>query len=405
MNVTNKMNIERMKRYNKQTVLNILRQHGPISRVEISNMMDLSRPSVSEIVSELLDEGWVQETSSIHVGRGRRPTPLELSPTGRYVFGVELGAYTVTIILCNLRGEISERVSFPLTNQKDYRAVLDDIYACIVRISEQHHIPKENLLGIGVAMHGPVEPKSGRSIFAPYLGWRGLPIGEYLKSISGLTTIVESDENAAALAEQHFGNGLHEANFITVLVDYGIGAGIIVNGALFHGAHNIEGQIGHTTVDEDGPQCSCGNFGCLEVLASEPAIVKQAQKRMRLGQATSLNTQVNPDTGDLHIRDIYQAAHAGDALAVDVIVSAGRYLGIGLANLINVLDPKFLVLGGGITAVADIILPPVHEAIRARVLGDEAKTTPVIISALKDDLYPMGAATLVLEQAFASPLG
>jgi glucokinase-like ROK family protein len=403
MKVTNKMNIELMKQYNKQTVLNVLRHHEPISRVEISNMMNLSRPSVSEIVAELLAEGWVRETSSVHVGRGRRPTPLELNPTGRYVFGVELGAYTVTIILCNIRGEISERVSFPLANQSNYQAVLDDIHAWIVRISRQHQIPKEKVLGIGVAMHGPVEPKSGRSIFAPYLGWRGLPIGEYLQSVSGFTTLVESDDNAAALAEHRFGNGQGEQNFITVLVDYGIGSGIIANGALFHGAHNIEGQIGHTTVDEDGPQCSCGNFGCLEVLASEPAIVKHAQKRIRLGQTSSLCEKVDPTTGNLHIGHIYEAAHNGDALAVEVIVNAGRYLGIGLANLINVLDPKFLVLGGGITAAADIILPPIHDAIRARVLGDQAKETPVIISALKDNLYPMGAATLILEQTFASP--
>lgn len=398
-----KMNIELMKQFNTASVLRIIRFEGPISRAEIADKMDLSRPSVSEIVSELLTNGWIRETAINKGGRGRPSVPLEIYPNGRYAIGVELGAYHVTVVLCNLRADILRRETIAVNSDSTPDVVLESICVTIEKNIEGYQLNRDKLLGVGVAMHGVVDPRQGVSIFAPILGWRNVAIREYLETRLKLTTVVENDCNSSALGEQRFGNGRGE-NFITLLVDYGIGSGIITEGRIFRGVHNIEGQIGHITVDEDGPQCACGNYGCLEVMASEPAIVRQAQKRLRRGEKSIMGEDVELQGGNLSIADVYRAARMDDSLAVDILSKAGRYLGIGIANLINLFDPEFLILGGGIREATDIVIPSIQEITQRKVLGDSAKRTPIIASKLGANLYPVGAVALILERAFEAPV-
>lgn len=394
-----KMNIELMKQFNKNSVLRIIRRNGPISRVQIANNMNLSRPSVSEIVSELMNEGWIRELSGTKQGRGRTPIPLVINPSGRSVIGIEIGSSQITIVLCNLNAEIMWKKTLPIKQDDLPVEVLDNVCSYIKHMIFQYQIPNNQLLGIGVAMHGIVDPQRGLSVFAPHLGWRNIPIKQHIESKLGCLVVVENDCNSSSLGELWFGCGQGEKNFITVLVDYGIGSSIITDGRIFHGVHHTAGQIGHITVDEDGPLCSCGNYGCLEMLSSEPAILRQVIKRLRVGETSVLNDWLEGEVDDLQIQDVYKAVHLGDPLAQDVLIKAGRSLGIGFANLINLFNPSFLILGGGIIEVADFILPYILEMIQKKVLGVEAKNTPVIVSELRENIYPVGAATLVMEKA------
>lgn len=393
-----KMNIDLMKQFNKRSILRSIRDNAPISRAEISELLNLSRPSVSALVSELIHDGWVREMQTVKGRRGRRPIPLEIHPHIHYVVGVELGAYHVTTVLCNLRGTVIQSQEFELSEHPEVSEVLNRIAGSVFTLLETAQILKKQVLGIGIAMHGPVDPERGLSIFAPNLGWHNVEVAKQLQSKTGLFTLVENDAISSGIAERWFGYGKSEANFLTLIVDYGIGAGITFDGKIYRGAHHIGGQVGHTTVNEDGPLCSCGNYGCLEVMSSEPAIVRQVQKRLRLGEPSILSALERITAGD-----VYYAAHQQDSLALDVIRTAARYLGVGMAHLINILDPRVIVLGGGITRAADLVIPIIRDVIQRRAMGSDAKQTPVLVSQLGKDLYPVGGATLVIERMFEDP--
>ncbi|SFJ17862.1 ROK family transcriptional regulator [Thermoflavimicrobium dichotomicum] len=398
-----KMNIELMRRFNTVSVLKAIHRYGPIARADIGNLLNLSRPSVSEIVSNLIQEGWVREREAEKGGRGRRPIPLEINPYGKYVIGVQLGAFQVIVVICNLRAEILAERCFPVLQEQEPEQILSMTCQLIHQMIEQLSLSKEQLLGIGVAMHGIVDAKTGVSIFAPNLGWRNVPIRDYIQHHTGMLTIVETDCNSSALGEMWFGLGQGLSHFITVLADYGIGSGIVFDGKIYRGIHHTEGQIGHITVDEDGPRCACGNYGCLEAVASETAIVRQVKKRLRMGE-DSLLLELVEDVNQLTIQQIYQAAILGDDLVRDILLQAGRYLGIGFTTLINLFNPPLLILGGGLAQVADLILPSIREMIQKRALGEEAKKTPVVPSRFRSKLYPIGAATLIIARAIEGTL-
>ena len=397
-----KMNIELMRKFNTSTVLKIIHDAGPISRADIADTMNLSRPSVSEIVAQLVQDGSIRETTGAPSGRGRPSIPLEIHPNLRYAVGVAIEAHQVIVILTNLKAEIVAQESFKIDRTIPPENVLEQ--ACVVteQLVSELNLSRNQLIGIGVAMHGIVDYKEGLSIFAPNLGWRDVPIRSYFEKRTGLSTIVESDCDSSALAELWFGKAKGESHFITVLDDYGIGAGVVIDGRIYRGSTYIEGQIGHTMVDETGPQCACGNYGCLEVMSSESALVRQAVKRLRLGEQSILRRWVS-DTDELEVDHIYKAAKVGDAFALEIVTHAARYLGIGFAMLITLFGPKFVILGGGIVRVADIILPVIREMVEQRAFGEIAKRTPIIASAFGSKLYPIGAATLAIENAFQQP--
>jgi glucokinase-like ROK family protein len=398
---SSKINIELMKDYNKKSVLKIIQNRGPISRAEIANMIDLSRPSVSGIVSQLMDEGWIRELTTEKNERGRKPRPLEIDPNSKFAIGVEIGAFKVRVIVCNLHAIIVESESFSMNQESSAMDVLDKICRIVNEKKRLYQGENKQVIGIGIGMHGAVDPIKGVALFAPNLGWKHIDLKDYIEKNTELLTIIENDCNSSALGELWFGHGLGEDKFITVLVDYGIGSSIINDGKIYRGVHHIAGQIGHITVDEDGPKCTCGNYGCLEVMASEPAIIKQLKKRIRLGERSIL-TQNTDDMSKIEIKDIYTAAKNGDKLSQDVIERAGRYLGLGFANLINLFDPKFLIIGGGIVEVADIVVPIIKDIIRIKVMGDEAKEIPILVSSFGQNLYSIGAATLVIEKEINS---
>lgn len=399
-----KMNIELMRKFNTATVLKIIHNEGPISRAEIADHMSLSRPSVSEIVTELVQDGWIRETPSASTGRGRPSIPLEIDPSHWLAAGIAIEAHQVLVMITSLAAEVVAEQDFPIDWTMSPEDVLEKACTVLDGMMSERNLERDRIVGLGVAMHGIVNYKEGLSIYAPNLGWRDVPIRSFFEERTGLHTVVESDCNSSALAELWFGKARRESHFITVLDDYGLGAGIIIDGQVYRGSNYIEGQIGHTMVDENGPQCACGNYGCLEVMSSESAIVRNAMKRLRIGEQSVLRTSV-PDSDQLKIEHVYQAAQAGDNMAREVVSQAARYLGIGLATLITLFGPKFVILGGGIVRVADIVIPLVREMVEQRAFGEIAKHTPIIASTFGSQLYPIGAATLAIEHAFREPNG
>lgn len=402
MKDSSRINVNLMKDYNKQLVLRTIQKYGPISRVEIAKQIDLSRPSVSEIVSILIEEQWIEEKPSEIKVRGRQPIPLDINKEKKVIVGLEIGAYSTKIIVSNLKAEILDQIQIEMNKQKDPNSTIEYLGEQIKLIANEYKAKQIEVLGIGVGMHGLVDTKEGKNIFAPNLGWENIEIKKILESITQLKVIIDNDCNSAALAEMWFGQGKDETNFISVLVDYGVGASIINNGSIFKGTHHVTGQIGHVTIDPDGPLCSCGNYGCLETFTSETAILKMLKRKLKLGKSNVFSMQ-NINIDDLNIDDFYNAVHKGDELCIDISKEVGRNLGLGFTILINLFGPKFIVLGGSLTKISDILLPIIKEVIQFKVMGEEAKKTPIITSALGENLYTIGAASLIVEDIFTLP--
>jgi glucokinase-like ROK family protein len=389
-----------MKSLNKTLVLNVIRRDGPISRAEIAKKTNLTPPTVTNLVNELLSSHLVVETELGTSNGGRKPIMLTINSHAYQVIGVDVGGSHMKGIATSLDGTVifSNQVKMPkVINEELFIALLIDTIAQII---EKAQLNRESILGIGIGMHGLVNSNEGISIYAPNFDLRNIPIRTELEREFGMLVEVENDVRAMALGESWFGNGQGTDNFVCVNVGMGVGAGIILNDQLFQGASFTAGEIGHTTIDMEGPRCSCGNYGCLQALIAGPAIASRTQKELRMGRRSVLAEWVGADEESITAEMIYQAALAGDALSIEMLEKAGRYLGIGIANLINTLNPMKVIIGGGVSKSGPFLLNPLKETVRSRALESPASMVSIEVTKLGELATAMGAATLILQKLF-----
>ncbi len=374
-----------MKSVNKSLILNKIRTNQPISRAQIAKETKLTPPTVSNIVKELLEQEIIKE-SDLGVSKGgRKPTMLQINSNRFYVIGVDVGPNTIDCLITDLSGEILERSSSKLngelTNEQFLTKLKDIIHHIIHSISEQ-----EKIIGIGIAMHGVVDVENGISLFAPNLKLSNIPIKEELEKEFGLVVNVENDARAMALGESWFGQYGNLLSMLVVNIGSGVGAGVIVNGKLYHGANDLAGEVGHMTIDINGEICDCGNKGCLQTFATGSAIVKKAN------QVSHEPIQ----SGE----EVYELAKSGKQDYISILEETGRVIGIGLTNLIHIINPELIVLGGGVTKSEKFLLNPIKEEIQNRGLTKSATETKVVISTHGDDATLLGAISLVLIDLF-----
>lgn len=389
-----------MKSLNKSTILNIIRLHGPISRAEIAKMTKLTPPTVTNIVGELLESNLVIEAELGESTGGRKPIMLKINADAFTVIGIYAGAKKVRGVVANLEGEVQHTVLMEVPPRPTAEVFVELVKKAISRLLDCVDLQTRPCLGIGVGMHGLVNPEKGVSIFAPNLNIRDLPLKDRLEQAFQLPVEVENDVRALALGESWFGLGKDIADFICIHVGTGIGAGIILDHELYRGPAFSAGEIGHTTIDLDGPRCGCGNTGCLEALAAGPAILTRVKKAIEEGRPTVLTEWVNGEMERLTGEMVHRAAQQGDDLAVQVLADTGRYLGIGLANLINILNPSRIILSGGVARAGQYVLEPLKETVKERAFSAAAKDIAILTSRLGENGAAIGAMTLVLQQLF-----
>lgn len=387
-----------LRRHNRAVVLELVRKHGPISRAELARAGRLSIPAVMDIVGALVAEGLVTETGIGPSSGGRRPVLLELVAQAHCAIGLEVGAQTITAVVTDLHAAVkgrlevaSEMARGPEALMAQLKAVLDDVLA-------QHTRPFGGILGIGLALPAPVLTSSARTFSPPsYPGWGQLQISELVAAEFRVPVLIDNDAKAAALGELLFGAGRSARNMFYVIADRGIGGAAIVNGDLYRGWDGGAGELGHMLIDLDGPQCGCGRFGCLEAFVGRDAITRRAARALKLGGRTELAGQ-HLDT--LMAEDVIVAGLAGDALARAVLDETGRFLGIGISNMINLLNPELVVLGGDTMRAGDLILDPVRDVVQQRALPGLAEQVQIVTGQLGQDASAIGAAALVLRELF-----
>ena len=362
--------------HNASLVLRAVYDLGPISRAEIARLTGLTRTSVGELVGELEQEGLAREVGRGPSTGGKAPTLVSLVDDAREVVTLDLGERTFTVALLDLRGEVRRRISRDLEGRDGEAAVVvvEDL------IDEILTGPHQPILGIGVGAPGIVDG-DGTIRWAVNLSWTDLRLGSILAARYHLPTIVANDSRAAALATFLFEGEDRPDNLVAIKVGRGIGAGLVLDGQLFSGDGDGAGEIGHIVVEPDGAECHCGRFGCLETVASAPAILLAAEK-------AGLHTGTLPE--------LAAAAARGDDVALAVVRGAGRALGQAVANLIGILDVREIVVHGTVTTLGDPWLDAIRDEATRRSLGPLARETRIVDGGTGDDLTLLGACALLL---------
>ncbi len=314
MTFPSKATHQQTRAHNAALVLKALYDHGPISRAEVARMSGLTRTTVGEVVGELMGDGMAREVGRGPSTGGKAPILLELVDGARTVIGLDLGETVFRGALLDLRGRVLETVEREVggLDGLDGEQALAVVYELVDAL--HHKVGGVPLLGIGIGTPGIVDAETGSIRWAVNLDWQDLPLGDLLAERYGVPVQVADDSRAAALAIHLFsggGSSPRPANLVAITVGLGIGAGLVIGGELFHGDGFGAGEIGHTTVQEDGDECRCGRYGCLETVASSRAILHRATDAAKADPASILGARLR-EAGELHLEDVAAASAAGD---------------------------------------------------------------------------------------------
>jgi glucokinase len=290
--------------------------------------------------------------------------------------------------------------SEPTHAEAGERDVLDRLIALAKRTIQQtrREHPGSDFLGVGVGAPGPLDTKSGVVLLTPNLGWVNLPLRQIIHERLGLPAALDNDANCAALGEWWMGAARGTRTAIGITIGTGIGGGLIIDGKLFHGASDCAGEIGHTTIDTEGRRCKCGNYGCLEAYASGPNIALRAIEEIEAGAESRLARYVDGDLKRITAQTVYQAAHDGDQLALQVVNDTAKFLGAGIANLVNVFNPEAVVVCGGVTLAGDHLFVPLRREVARRAFKPAVSVCRIVPCELVGSAGVYGAAKVFLDQ-------
>ena len=387
---------------NRSLVLKMICTWGNLSRIDIARRTGLSKMSITNIVNELISEGFVIETGSfgdIFAGTtsGRKPVVLAAN-TGKYqILGVYISRDYVAATLNNLKCEIIAEQKCRITDEDSQDSFTEKLFILIKSILNQSEVTDKVIMGIGVSCIGPLDIKNGIILEpANFHGLRNIPIKRLLEEEFGCEVFVNNDMNASALAEKLYGKGRDNGNFIYVGVTNGIGAGIIANNILFEGDMGFSGEIGHITINFDGHKCICGNNGCLELYASIPEIVRQAEAMVSEFPSSALHK-----LSRIEWADIASTALNGDTLSLHLLKLLAGYLSHGIVSLINFFDPQAIYLGHDIALAGGLVAEMLQADISRRFFSSRYKNVPVEISFYGHNTPLAGSAAIILDKLFS----
>jgi len=373
--------------HNTRLVLQTIYESGEISRADLARITHLTRTTVSEVVNDLMDQGLVNEVGQGPARVGRTPTLLSVVDQSRHMVAINVTVTELQGAVVNLRGGIEHQASISLAEQ-DGGTVLAQLYPFIDRLVGA---ASGRLLGIGISTPGLIDPINGIVRQAVAFGWQNLPLRSLVQTRYHLPVYVANDSHTVALAEYMFGRNRHATNLVAIKVGYGIGAGIVLHGQLFTGDLYGAGELGHMVVEENGLPCKCGNTGCLETVANIPAIVHRVQLLVESNPNSLLHT-IAADPAAITFDMILQAFLAGDQTVRQMVLVIGRYLGIGVANLITTLGIRHVVITGRVAPFGQVLRDAIHQEVSRRVL-------PTLSQGLEIEVVAQGPHTILLGTA------
>ena len=385
---------------NRHIALNLIREHQPISRADLARGMKMTRGVVSVLVQELIAQGLIYEGATGEAARGRKPTFLHIRTHDRMVVAVDVRFTRTYLMLCDFSGrELAIESYETIFSIPEF---VKDLAGRIRKLLKTHGLGSR-CEGIGLVVPGMVDQRTGKILNAPALGWRDVDIRTKLSGATGLSVHVENSGRASALAQLWLkrGEATGGHNFVYISVSDGVGLGIVVNGELLRGRDQIAGEFGHMPINLDGPRCMCGANGCWEVYTSNLATLaryfgwnlsKHSPKRLKDAERSSFT-----------VLDVVARARSGDSKALAAVLATGRFLGVGIASIINIINPDCIYVAGEITTAWDLIEDTVRQAIGERALTEGAVRTPLRVASAHDYPRLRGAAALIAAPTFAAP--
>jgi glucokinase len=324
-------------------------------------------------------------------------------PRSKYVIGVDLGG---TNIVVGAMPEDGNREIGIRQEDTPTAAGADAVVECIVSMIEgviadaisNAGAERSDFIGLGIGAPGPLDRERGVVIVAPNLGWRDFPLRDAVADRVKLPATLDNDANCATLGEWWRGAAQGTENVVGLTIGTGIGGGIVLGGKLYHGASDVAGEIGHTTIDSTGRYCRCGNYGCLEAYASGPAIALRAREALERDEASVLHKMVNDDLDLLTAATVYDAANHGDALALEVVRDTAKFLGTGVANLLNLLNPDVVVITGGVTRAGDRLFEPLRAEVKRRAFRPAVEACRIVPGKLVGKAGMVGAVATFRQQ-------
>lgn len=419
-----------IKAHNLRAVLLTLLQDGPASRVHLARVTGLSTTTMTNLIGELVAQGIVFETSDEQAAevregggrkrssvcerssyvRGRPATPVTITPGARCAVGIHFGVDTLRAGMVDLLGNISHCRVIRHPTDMPPAELLDQAVGLAEDVIASRNAGRKAIVGVGVGASGLVDPQTGVNVLAPNLGWRDIAVRDAFSSRLNLPVLVDNNVRAMALAESMFGVGRGVNTLAFVYGRVGVGAGFVMGGQIYRGTKAGAGEIGHSTmIPAGGAPCRCGNSGCLETLVSEPEIVRQAFALAARAPGSILAMHLNALEGrpgsdgakpNSHIDQVFAAAREGDRQARALLEERGHYMGTALANLVNLINPDMIILGGLFAAGQDLLLPTIEETMRRRSFAGLGHSVALRVTAFGPDVGVVGAASLALDAFF-----
>lgn len=395
------INNEKMKEINLKVVLNSVRQKEPISRKELAELVGLTSSSITNIVNRLIKEGFLIETGAGESNGGRKPIMLELNSTGRYAIGVELNTSNIICLMTDFKTNVIMKKEMDALIHEGKEKVIRRIINLINEVIRETAIPREKIMGIGFVSAGPYDHEKGIMVNPPnFPGWYNVPIKELIQNATGIPTFFEKETVAAAIGECWFGRAADVKSLFAIGVyNVGIGGGVIIDGQIYHGYCDGAGDLGHMVIDLEGPLCTCGNYGCLESMASGIAIERNVKSEIRRGETSLLNID-GEHVDHITMEMIVEAAKNGDPLCKRTIEKSARYLGIAISNLINVYSPEMIIIGGPFANSCPYYVEAATEHARKRTYPLYNKDVKILPSLLGDEQRARGGIGMVFNEFY-----
>ncbi|MGD0158105.1 MAG: ROK family protein [Terracidiphilus sp.] len=386
------------------SILQLIHSGSNYSRLDLARKTGFSPAAITGIVRSLITRNLVTESEGVSSAVGRKPFPLEVRSDAGYLVGVDIGSFYTRIVITDMNGRIAHKHQVETCIPDGRRRVLRRVFECVHQALDTVSVPKDAILGMGIAHSGVIDTERGVVISFPRPGqmseWKNVPLRAAFEEEFRVPCMLEDSVRTGATAERYFGLGRGVDDFLYIEVGVGIGAAIFFDGKLYRGAGGTAGEFGHITVNENGPLCSCGNNGCLESVASCAAIIQAVRAAIERGVDSKIRDLAGSDLEKISIEVIAQAASENDSLAFRVLQDAAYYIAIGLAHLVNLLNPRLIIFGGALfRAAPQLLSDPLKRVIKQRSLEKSAIDADLKVSPLGGEAVALGASRIISQRA------
>ena len=409
-----------LRQINRLTVLRLLRQFGPVTKPALAQYSGISRPTIAKLIEELEASGLAEciGVTTPAAGGGKPGALYRFNAEGVYCGAVFLTVDTARLALVNGNGRILGSLERPLGLDRRPEPVISLLVEAWQELLKSLQLSSERVLGVGIGVPGLTSFRTGVVHFAPHFPqWHDVPMKERLKELLGIEVWIDNDCHVQALAERHFGKGQAMTDFVTVESGIGVSAAFYLQDSLYRGSGETAGEIGHMTIQEDGPPCECGNHGCWEALASTTWLVKRAylqqqadhgsfkwlllprRAQVEAGKSETLEPQLINTVASA----IFRAAQEGQPEAIVLVRQHATHYGVGLATIVNALNPQRIIIWGNSVAGGELFLETVRAVVQQRALVRPREMCEILFSSFTQDIGVIGAASLVVDALFTAP--